>query len=81
MNRKRARGINNSQDQLLGEGLHAEVQMQVICDEATSACGSFNDWDKTEETGERRTICSDYSKETFTNFLSRLSAGVNRRNL
>lgn len=52
-NRKRARGINNSQDQLLGEGLHAEVQMQVICDEATSACGSFNDWDKAEEIGER----------------------------
>lgn len=43
----------NSQDGLLAEGPHAEVQMQVICDEATSAYGSFNDWDKVEETGKK----------------------------
>ena len=35
--KNRARGINNSQDQLFSKDPYAEVQMQVICDKATLA--------------------------------------------
>ena len=82
--RNRARGIDISQDQLLGEGEYADVERQALYDEHTlDLCrmAALNAWDRIEEVGKKlepfnRVIQSP--RETFTDFLHRLTSAVNR---
>lgn len=70
---------------MLGEGLHAEVQTQVEYDNATlvqCSMAALNAFDKVEETRKGSEPFSKIikaAKETYTDFLQRLTLAVNRR--
>ena len=73
-----------SQEQLLREGEYANMQMQSLYDEHTlTLCciAALNAWDRTEKVGkkiESFTKVIEGPKETFTDFLQRLTSAVNR---
>lgn len=80
----RARGINISQDQLLGEGQYANLQRQLEFDDPIlELCqlAALNAWDKVKEPGKSSESLSTIRqgpKEAFTDFLQRLTPAVNR---
>lgn len=75
----KARGIEITQDHLLGEG-----ERQSIYDAHTLVlwhAASLNSWDRIEEVGkkiESLTKITQGLTETFTDFLQRLTSAVNR---
>lgn len=79
-----ARGINFSQDQLLGEGQYAELQRPLEFDDHTLALrhlAALNARDKVEESGKRSeslTKIIQSPKEAFNYTLQRLTSAVNR---
>ena len=82
--RNRARGIEISQDQLLGEGEYADVECQSLYGEHTVALcpmAASNAWNLIEEIGKKLesfTKVVQSPRETFTDFLHRLTSAVNR---
>ena len=82
--RNRARGIEISQDQLLGEGEYADVERQSLYGEHTlDLChmAALNAWDRIEDVGKKLesfTKVIQSPRETFTDFLQRLTSAVNR---
>ena len=82
--RNRARGIEVSQDQLLGEGEYADVELQSLYDEHTLVLcrmAALNAWDRIEEIGKKLesfTKVVQSPRETFTDFLHRLTSAVHR---
>ena len=73
-----------SQDQLLGEGDYADIERQSLYNECTlDLCrmAALNAWDWIEETGKKAesfTKVIQSPKETFTDFLHRLTSAENR---
>lgn len=80
----RARGRDISTDQLLGEGRFAEVEVQAVYDEETLAwcrLSALKAWDKVAESGKRLETFTQViqgPKETFPDFLQRLTSAVER---
>ena len=82
--RNRARGIEISQDQLLGEGEYADIELQSLYDEHTLVLcrmAALNAWDQIEEIGKKLesfTKVVQSPRETFMDFLHRLTSAVTR---
>ncbi|KAL6067262.1 hypothetical protein STEG23_006100 [Scotinomys teguina] len=80
----RPRGVQISQDQLMGEGEYAAEERQITYDDqAIILCrmAALNAWDRIEEAGkkiESFTKVKQGPKESFTDFLQRLTSAVNR---
>lgn len=84
--RSKARGKELSQDQILGEGNYTTVESQSLYDGhilALCSAAALNAWDGTEGVGKKTesfTKVMQDPKETFTDFLQRLTSAVNRMN-
>ena len=82
--RNRPIGIEMSQDQFLGEGEYADVEKQALYHEHTfQLCrtAALNVWHRIEEVGkilESFTRVIQSPRETFMEFLHRLTSAVNR---
>ncbi|KAL6040241.1 hypothetical protein STEG23_020317 [Scotinomys teguina] len=80
----RPRGVQISQDQLMGEGEYAAEERQITYDDqAIILCrmAALNAWDRIEEAGkkiESFTKVKQGPKESFMDFLQRLTSAVNR---
>lgn len=78
---EKAKGLEISLDQILGEGLYFDSQDQALCDEHTlSLCSTaaLKFWDRIQKSGKRvESYLRDIQRKTFTTFfLQRQSSAV-----